>query len=292
MLLPPPLQNARPDIVNYFQSSPGRIYSHSQIRSILKENRHAWQLPGHVTTEVFIAYLLGKTQLRKLQLKRQPYTPVMRYTWGDVSPYELALSLRRNAYLSHGSAAFLHLLISEVPNTVYLNQEQSVKPDVDRTLDQEAIDLAFSRPQRQSSHILKHEAWRIVLISGKNTGRLEVGSLRGPSGESLEATKLERTLIDITVRPGYAGGVHRILEAFKSAKDKVRIQTLITTLKNLNYTYPYHQAIGFYMERVGYHQRSYKTLRNFGLDFDFYLAHGLDKPNYDRGWRLYYPRDL
>lgn len=111
-------------------------------------------------------------------------------------------------------------------------------------------------------------------------------------GEPLDITKLERTLIDITVRPAYAGGVHSVLGVFKSAKNRTCISTLIATLKKLNHLYPYHQAIGFYMERAGYDRAGYKKLRSLGLKVDFYLAHDLGDAKYDSGWRLYYPKGL
>jgi predicted transcriptional regulator of viral defense system len=48
-------------------------------------------------------------------------------------------------------------------------------------------------------------------LSGKNTNRLEVSQLRDPQGQLVDATKLERTLIDIAVRPAYAGGVFEVM---------------------------------------------------------------------------------
>lgn len=60
-------------------------------------------------------------------------------------------------------------------------------------------------------------------------------------------TKLERTLIDIAVRPNYAGGVHHVLEAYAAAKSRVSVNVLLATLQKMEYVYPYHQVIGFYI---------------------------------------------
>jgi hypothetical protein len=61
-------------------------------------------------------------------------------------------------------------------------------------------------------------------------------------------------------------------------------------LKKLDYVYPYHQAIGFYMERAGYSRKLCGQLREFGLPYDFYLVNGMADVDYNDSWRLFYPK--
>jgi predicted transcriptional regulator of viral defense system len=144
-------------------------------------------------------------------------------------------------------------------------------------------------PERLSNDIFSYGNARLVLLQGKNTGRIEVGTIDW-NQERLPVTKLERTLIDIAVRPAYAGGVYQVLEAYRRAQPKVSAAILLATLKKLNYAYPYHQAIGFYMQRAGYALQQYERLRELGLSYDFYLAHDLRDLAYDPEWRLHYPK--
>ena len=174
--------------------------------------------------------------------------------------------------------------------TIYVNQEQSPKPVRPTALTQEGIDRAFSNRQRLSTYTFKYGDFGIVLLSGKNTGRLGVKEILGPAGEHLPTTGIERTLIDIAVRPTYAGGIFQVLEAYRAAKDRVSTNRLIATLKKLDYVYPYHQAIGFLMERAGYGEHRYAMLRQLGLKHDFYLAHGMHQTDYSIEWRLFYPK--
>jgi hypothetical protein len=58
----------------------------------------------------------------------------------------------------------------------------------------------------------------------------------------------------------------------------------------MNFIYPYHQAIGFYLERTGYQEKAYKPFQELPRQFKFYLAHNIKRPLYDEQWQVYYPR--
>jgi len=108
----------------------------------------------------------------------------------------------------------------------------------------------------------------------------------------VEVTSLERTLIDITVRPAYSGGVSTVLRAFKLARNRTSVTKLIALLNKFNYIYPYHQSIGFYLKHAGYTEADQLLAKLDGVKFDFYLCHGLKDPAFDPDWRVFFPRRL
>jgi predicted transcriptional regulator of viral defense system len=223
----------------------------------------------------------------------EPFAPaaVMRYVWKDASPFALGLSLGRGSYLSHGSAVLLHGLTQQISKTIYVNKEQSPKPTPTGSLSQEAIDRAFRNQPRASRYQFRFDGHTATLLSGKNTGRLEVTQI-DENGERLDVTKLERTLIDIAVRPVYAGGVFEVLKAYEAARDRASVNTLVATLKRLEYVYPYHQAIGFYMQRAGFAKKHLEKLRALGMPFQFYLTNRIPVPKLDADWQLWVPEEL
>lgn len=288
------LQIARKDIIALFDSLPNRIYWPSDISNILTEHRSFWRLAQSTTTRPFLRFLTEKTSMKKVELIPVHHglaSKAVRYVWKEANPYEIALSLKRNAYLCYATALFLHGLTDQIPSLIFVNAEQSPKQS-SGILTQEGIDRAFSGRQRESNFVFRYgNNNQAVLISGKNTGRLEVMQL-DYSGVKLPVTSLERTLIDIVVRPNYSGGVFQVLEAYRRAQPRISVATVVATLKKLGYVYPYHQAIGFYMQRAGYPEKLYDRLKDFGLKYNFYLTYDLREKEYVADWRLFVPKGL
>ena len=81
-----------------------------------------------------------------------------------------------------------------------------------------------------------------------------------------------------------------VASAFEMASERASVTRIADYLKKLNYTYPYHQPIGFYLQRAGYGESELRLLRNFPMEFDFYLSHGIKSPEFNEEWRLFVPK--
>jgi hypothetical protein len=288
--MPTRLQNAVPKIREVLDAADAKVFSQKDLARLLAENEVRWQLKRETTVHEFLEVLL-QNGLTSHTFRSDHYSPITRYSWGEISSFQMGVALRPNSYLSHGTAVFLHGLTDQFPAVIYSNQEQSPKPQFSRSsLTQEALDRAFKNRQRQSSYVFKGKrGWRFVLLNGKQTNRLEVAPVVGPIGEEVDVTTVERTLIDIVVRPSYAGGIYEVRQAFEAARSRVSTDRLLSTLRRLDYVYPYHQAIGFYMERTGYPAEALDRVAELGIDFNFYIAHGTDNRAFDSRWRLFFP---
>jgi hypothetical protein len=289
---PSKLQAARGQIIAYFENLPRYALTDADLAGILFKRAGEWRLAANTSVDKFVRFLLEATAMRRVSIVpvgENVHRTVTRYVWADASPYAVAATLESRAYLSHGTAVLLHGLTDQLPSVICVSREQSQQYGRESTLEQEGIDNAFSQPERRSNALFTYDNFQFVLLHGKNTDRVEVGTIMYGQ-ELLPVTKLERTLIDITVRPAYAGGVYQVLEAYRRGQPDVSTSILLATLKKLDYIYPYHQAIGFYMQRAGYAPQQYERFRSLGLNYDFYLAHDLRDLAYDPEWRLHYPK--
>lgn len=274
-------------------SSPPSATSLRGFQRILSEVKEKGEIPKELSFREIRENLAHLTSLQRIELICPNYDrKEVRYLLNDPSPYQVALSLKGNSYLSHGTAVFLHSLNEERPHRIYLNHEQSLKPSRGKReeLSQEGIARAFANNQRESKLVFNFRDYEIVVLSGKHTGRLEVGPLLDSNGIELDVTSIERTLIDIAVRPTYSGGVEKVREAYQGARQRCSVNVLLGTLRKLDYVYPYHQVIGFYMERAGWDEKLTSRVLALGVEHDFYLTYGMKETEFDSRWRVFYPK--
>lgn len=283
----PPTERSAADIERARDLGPA-VLTHKQLLAAIRAQLPEWSQsagPSAVTRS-----LLEQNIVRRFQLRSEQYRSVTRYRIGDVSPVQIAASLRPRGYLSHATAVFLHGLTDEAPATHYVNVEQSLKAAPSGALTQQRLDQAFARQQRASNFVFTHEGLNYVVLSGKHTGQFGVVDLVTTDAGTVRTTDLERTLVDIVVRPTYASGLYQVRKAFEGAADRVSIERVVETLDTLRHVYPYHQALGFLLERAGVSAARLAPLQSMERRWDFYLTHGMKSAVLDPTWRIYHPR--
>lgn len=279
---------AESSIKSFFRDGTRKVYSKENLDEVLEQNRAFWNLPFSMVTEKFIEKLVRSEILFKREILFSGQNiKKERYLTSDASVFQVASSLINKAYLSHFTAVFLHGLTNQVPKTVYISFEQSKKNNISRELKQASIDSAFSKPQRRSGSTTIYEGFTFLLHSGMYSNRMGITSLN-----DLPVTNIERTLIDIAVRPNYAGGVDSVLEVYRRAIDKISINKLSAILDKLNFIYPYHQAIGFYLQKAGLNDSKLEVFYKKEKHFDFYLTYEIIEKEYNSTWRIFHPKGI
>jgi predicted transcriptional regulator of viral defense system len=262
--------------------------SEEQIKSTLAAN-DAWEL-GSPTPRAILLGLVRHGVLDRIQLPF-PHRAYTRYAFGDFSEFELLQSLDQNAYFTHYTAMQLHGLTEQIPKAIYLNVEQFATGGGGQ-LSQEGMDRAFKGKPRVTNNVIELGGRRVFKLNGMNTGKLGVTTMTvDESPLPFAVTNIERTLIDIAVRPMYAGGVSEVAKAYTAAADRCSVNKIAAYLRKLNYTYPYHQAIGYYLDRSeAYDAGQLDLLAKLPMEFDFYLTYQMKNTDYNERWRLYVPK--
>lgn len=292
------IQIAKPDIVRTFAAGP-RVLRQRDIAEVFNDGRVFWRLTKSTSLSSFIRFMTEKTDLQAVRFEF-PHRAVSGYTWGNVPLLETLLGLIENGYYSHYTALRLQGLTEQVPKTIYLSRERSIGSVVGReqsdAYDQNAIDVAFSRPPRVSKNEIEllDEQVRVVLLEGAYQGGIGITAgeipLGGERALHLRYSGLERTLIDVAVRPFYAGGVFEVAKAFEHAKGSLSVNTMAAMLNRMAFGYPYHQVIGYYLERAGYKASLVERFARLPMERDFYLTHSMGETSYIRRWRLHVPK--
>lgn len=289
------LYELTPTISLWFEDRIPFVYTSNEIGALLEEKRIEWQIPTYINSERFLRFLMENTALEQLlvQSTGERYRPdLIRYIWGRTDPFLLGTSLKPRSYCSHSSALVLHGLTDQLPQTLFLTTPQRRTYPVDkRELTQKALDKVFSKKQRESQSAYRALGYRYVLLEGAFTQPGDVDEVTLESSRMpVAVSSLERTLIDIVVRPSYSGGVVQVLEAYKAAHGRINIERMNHLLHRLSYTYPYQQSIGFLLSKAGYADKEIKPFVESVTPLNFYLAYGLLEKVFIPKWKLYVPR--
>ena len=290
------IQIAKPDIVEEFRTR-GPLFRPRELASIFEARRDFWRLGKSMTLTAFTRFMLEKTDLRRVRYDF-PNRAVSGFTWGEVPTLEVVLGLVDGSYLSHFTAMRIHGLTEQLPKTVYVSREKpegsTIRID-DEMFEQEAIDAAFRNQPRISQNEITLPDGQVRLMMLESAYHASAGITSGAvnwGGQrplKLRYTDLERTLIDVVVRPFYAGGVFEVAKAFENARGELSGNAMLAMLKRLSLSYPYHQAIGYYLDRSGYKSSVVDLYRKLPMERDFYLTHGMERTRYISRWRLHVP---
>ncbi|HSL44806.1 MAG TPA: hypothetical protein VK897_15325 [Anaerolineales bacterium] len=286
------LNTQKAELEAAIDASTIQIFGSNQLREFLQNIISTEFRNVPVTANQLKQFLINYSHLREIAFQT-PRKEIL-YIWRTVDEYQLLFKIRPKGYYSHLSALYFHGLLDYEPRSIYFNHEQSARLLSTGTLEQSRIDNAFRKKQRITTARTVYDGKEYWLLNGKQTGNYGVILKQIPAGIKVPVTNLERTLIDITVRPAYAGGAASVLQAYRLAQSKLSIDKLQETLLALDYLYPYHQSIGFYIDLAGnYRENAIKKFLDYdSLKYDFYLNYEMKEPKYSKKWRIYYPNDL
>ncbi|MDX1958387.1 MAG: hypothetical protein SFU98_07425 [Leptospiraceae bacterium] len=281
---------AKKDIESFFEGFGTSVFFKKDLGRILEEKRGFWRLPQSMSVSTFIRDLEEKSFLKSVTLKF-PHRSYHLYTWKEISLYSLLQNAFPRHHFSHHTAAYFHGLTEQIPKNIYFRTELSRNPENESPENQELIDRVFKGKVRESNTFCLVNEFRIYSLFSKKLDDLGIIEMNLTDGSNIRLTDIERTLIDITVRPIYAGGLHEVLKIYQNSASIVSVNKLIAYLRKMNFTYPYHQSIGFLMQLAGnFSPTKIEQLKEIPMNMNFYLDYAMKEMEYSPEWKLYYPK--
>ena len=284
---------AKTEITDFFERNVCKAYTTNDIQKIFESNKETWKIAQYRNFKHFITFLKN-SKILILDIQNHEFQNSQKQILRkeNSKPLDIGLAVKKDGYLCNYSAMQIHQLTFQIPKTVYISEDK-YKPcnkNLYVNLEQDSIDKAFSKPQKVSKESYKSEydGFRYVYLQKKhNSINIGITKING-----LTVTDLERTLIDIAVRPAYSGGAFQILEAYNKAKGKLNLNKLDIYLQNLDYVYPYHQLIGFYLDLAGFPEEKLNVFLNKKSNVNFYQTYNLTNKKLNKKWGIYYPNGL
>ena len=284
----------------------GNVLNRTSMINFIKKAKLQSNISKNVSFGIMVRYLTDYLDLfDEIRVYPEGKEPISRYVakYCVVSPYEIALSLLSNSFLSHYSALYVNDLTINEPKDIYINREQTakLKNDSNSKLTQGKIDYAFSKPMRRTNSVYlfryKGIMYNVFVLNSKNTKNTGIIKKK-PVGfsKSIKVTNLERTLIDTVVRPQYSGGFLEIQDAYKTACFEINAKHIATYIKKFDYIYPYEKSILFYLKHTE-NTTLFTDLKNLWRDkiedsLNFYLDYQMINISLDNELNIYHPKDF
>lgn len=287
------MEKNRENILSFFNTNV-EFYRTKELRKIYDESINKKFVYSSTTFAAFLKFLIENNVYEKKVILDFPSKKYTRYFVKTPSLYKSIQSISTKAYFSHYSAVEYHNLTNNLPKTIFISIEKSkpLKELPKKQLLQEEVNKAFYMPPRISKNLIIKDIYTINLLQSKYSDALGIINANY-NDANINITDIERTLIDITVSPYYCGGCFEVLNVYKKAKGRVNTKKMHEMLLKLDYIYPHHQAIGFYLEKAGYPEKDLK-LFDYDKNLRFFLQRELKEKDrkYSERWNLFYPEFL
>ncbi|QFG54497.1 hypothetical protein [Chryseobacterium sp.] len=266
------------------------VLSRIEFERLLSQINNIWGLRSIKRSEIK-EFLIKENLLIQEHIKSDEAHSSEIYYLPERTPdiFDIAAVRSRSSYFSFYSALYIHNLTLQIPKQIYLTLERPSLEKYNNSISQDNVDRVFSKPPRITGNKRSYKTFAINFINAQHQNNVGVITFR----DHYKMSDLERTLIDICVRPFYSGGVTQVLEAFSNARNLLDPDKLYEYYSKMNFIYPYHQAIGFYLQKAGYGEEVYKKFLELQRsNLRFYLTYTMLHQEYSEKWNLYFPKGL
>ena len=203
----------------------------------------------------------------------------------EIDIFALVYTFEPKAFFSMTTALYLQGLSTYKSNNIFLSIEQHHKQYINSAdLSQSSIDSAFvDGKSRYPSAIVSHKNYNIIIASPKHTDNVGVVTHNG-----YRMSSINRALVELIINIQYVSSFDNLIEIFKPIKEMLNIDSILNILDKYDLIYPYHQAVGFTLNQLGFDISELKSFSDKISEFNFYVERGKEHYIYNSYWKMYY----
>jgi len=278
-------------ILKHFKKKPF-YFSNVDISKIKDELKEKSLIPENMSYDRFLNKLKDEG-LNTFTLSIQGSYKT-RYSFKKNLDHDLFASILsgKKTFLSMTTALRLQGLTDYRNDVIFISREQSNKGYYkhENVLKQAAIDKAFRQgTPRYSNSIGELDGKNYVFLSPKYSDCYGVITMKN----GVKVSSINRSFVEMIINIQYFKTYTTIINIFKPLKEKLDIKEIYRFIEILNYTYPYFQCAGFYLEQIGFCKDELIEFKSSISNLNFYTQK--KKPEkvgedylLNKYWKMYY----
>lgn len=219
---------------------------------------------------------------------------------GQVTAWDIALSLHSNSYITGYSALSILGWTEYTPTRIYVNWIRGINSKqafASQNIDEETLSRIAFTPKKDPPVNLVYENMEIVILSGQYFTMKEKTHLVELPFE-LELPRYaktfcnERLFIEALINYHWFGGADIVWSAFKEKAKTLDRKKLLTIYKEMRLKYPYASAIGYVLDHFApttSNNNPWLPLVNKAVKFHLFMGDNERRVFVDK-WSLYVPK--
>ena len=216
---------------------------------------------------------------------------------GDPTVFDIALGLRKKSYLTGYKLISLMGWTDYMPKVIHVNWVRgTLKQKRNDEIDNFVVQKTAFKPKHRSKIVFRYEDYDIILLSGQFFPVNHKHYFRTPRSLPLpNYSKVpipEYLALDALVNHHYFGGADTVWKLFIDHAQHLDLKVLRKFYKELNFTYPYANSIGYLLESAGVNRQELTHWENeINKKIQFHLFMGdQERRILNEKWNLYVPQ--
>lgn len=261
-----------------------KMYSLRELNEVLTHLKTKKLIAQNISGRSFFNMLQNRLELKTYSISSEKINKVRYTLYSDINVYDFVATFEKQGFFSMSTSLNIQGLSNEKNEFVFFSKELTPKYyNKNNEIHQEDIDQAYEKEYRYTSSIATYKNNHVIYLTPKHTGRFEVVRYN-----EYYVSSVHRAFVEMIIHVQYFKSFETVIEIFKPLKNRLDVKRIFKVLEIFDLIYPYHQLIGFSLEKVGFYKNDLDLFKKQVSDLKFYTQKSKIKYTFDSYWNIYY----